>query len=237
MNLKVNQNLPAIDTNDEVALWYQNKWFKSEESLLQAQRQLTKLREQVTKEKKRNEGGPDIFVMQEDDNPLLKDYEEKFSQLTQRIIVLREENEELQVNTHVKQVICVDHGQVTDIDCQAKEVDPRIAQHESSIQQLTADIEALKKKLSGVQVNLMQNQILLKYKDIEKITAVQQVTKKFVKEKDQLRVEYDELDRRHSGLLEEKETHAQSMATQITERESMIQQLTEQYAKMKQLNR
>ena len=48
--------------------------------------------------------------MQEDDSPLLKEYEEKFSQMSQRIIVLREENEELQANAHVKHAVCIDRG-------------------------------------------------------------------------------------------------------------------------------
>jgi len=110
MNLKVNQNLPIANAKDGNALWFQNKWLNSEESLEQAERQLTRLRQQVTIEKKRNEGGPDIFVMQEDDSLLLKEYEEKFSQMSQRIIVLREENEELQANAHVKHAVCIDRG-------------------------------------------------------------------------------------------------------------------------------
>ena len=52
MNLKVNQNLPITNAKDGIALWFQNKWLNSEESLEQAERQLTRLRQQVTIEKK-----------------------------------------------------------------------------------------------------------------------------------------------------------------------------------------
>ena len=81
MNVKVNQNLPNVKTKDGVAIWYRDKWFNSEDSLEQAERKLTKLRELLTKEKKVNKDGPDLIVIENDDNPRLKEYEEMLSQM------------------------------------------------------------------------------------------------------------------------------------------------------------
>ena len=75
---------------------------------------MTKLKELVTKEKKRNEGGPDVMVMQQDDDPRLKELEDKITQLTERIIALREENDQLRSNANVQQPDRVDCATATD---------------------------------------------------------------------------------------------------------------------------
>ena len=82
MNVKVNQNLPAIEAEDGVALWYRDKWHQAATSLDEAKRKVSKLKELLTKEKKRNEGGPDVVVIEQNENPGLKEMDDKIGELT-----------------------------------------------------------------------------------------------------------------------------------------------------------
>jgi hypothetical protein len=79
MNLKVNQNLPAVEAEDGDAVWYRDKWHQSASSLDKAKRQLTRLRQLITIERKRNEGGPDVVFIEQDVTPRMKEMDEKHS--------------------------------------------------------------------------------------------------------------------------------------------------------------
>ncbi len=79
MNLKVNQNLLIVKAEDGVTDWYRDKWHQSASSLDKAKRQLTKLRQLITIERKRNEGGPDVVFMEQDDTQRMKEMDERHS--------------------------------------------------------------------------------------------------------------------------------------------------------------
>ena len=161
MNININQNLPIDQTKDGITSYYQKKWFDSEENLEKEERKHTRTRQLLTIEKRRKQGGPDIFVMQEDDNPRLKEYEEKFTEMNQNIMCLREENDELRANEHDKKMVSADRGQDIDMKMSTNKENLTIIQYESSIKQLTTDNELLTKKLSVAEFDKMKNYIQL----------------------------------------------------------------------------
>ena len=55
-----------------------------------------------------------MVVMENDESPRLKELEEKISQLTERIIALRDENDQLRTNAGAQQPDRVDCGTTTE---------------------------------------------------------------------------------------------------------------------------